>query len=161
MRVNVQLAKLGKNIRVKASMVKQAKSKGTKVMETKVDDAPCMPCSRRRRLLQKSCCMVGASKAAPPVDDLPDLGRLSLEEAKKLADKLPQTNEGQPILTPSGGKVTRLNPYGMSDDAIARAAKVAREAEEAEKLKVALGYGKQFKYMNDAATHRASRIARI
>ena len=42
-----------------------------------------------------------------------------------------------------------------------RAEKKAREAEEAQKLKVALGYGKQFKYMNDAATHRANRIARI
>ena len=159
--INVQLAKLGKNIRVKASMVKQAKSKGSKGMKTKVDDAPCMPCSGRRRLLQKSCCMIGGGKAAPPVDDLPDLGQLSFAEAKKLADKLPHDITGQPILTPSGGKVTTLNPYGLSDAGIARAAKAASEAEKAHKLKVALGYGKQFKNMNEAATKRANRIARV
>ena len=60
-KVNLQLAKLGKNIRVKASMLKKAKAKGSKGMKTKVDDAPCAPCSRRRRLLQKSCCFIGAS----------------------------------------------------------------------------------------------------
>ena len=70
-------------------------------------------------------------------------------------------------LVRSGGRKTPTNPNGYSDDMVEMLVQEAKE--EAKKARIRQGLinsgaiegKKQFKYMNQAATDRANRVARL